>query len=1034
MRIEEVQSTMKKQRIVTHTHIKGLGLEPNGKAIPLAAGFVSQASAREATDLVVDMIRQKKMVGRALLLVGPPGTGKTTLALGISQELGSKMPDPQIQQPKKLHEIGYRKVAKAIGLQVEIGPTRKASSVSKKSLRKALGVWFERKICPKPLPTQKRRSIESGRNCRSTRSQTERNLLSADSEAIRVAGGWVRDKLLEKECHDIDIAVDDMSGREFCEKVNEYLQSIGKKTHDIGVSPCNPDQSKHLETAVVKLFDVPVVVNLRSEDYNKRTLRISRSLSVPVIDKEKGIQKMNSFFRVIPSTPRVKDQDSEVSTAAAEKDDETMKRMVKIYLKTKPFAGFALLKYLKVERLLRWNVAAKDLPILVIVGMVAYFCFLEQLLARKMDSSAIAISIPFSFVLGLLSAVTSSAMGPRASIRIDPSVHICGFGIAMSETSILVEVLRWRERGRPIRNENEMSNNTRLNPSQAPPPSLIATPSHSSPRSHRHDVKERQPTYRWGGEWYTYQARAIAQEQRSEIKYTNGEHGIIFIPQGREQQTSQQSNEVSRPDKNSRNSGAAPLHHFPACNSPEKLQFFNILQSRREFGGFFAKKMDWSSEKCDGISVEAAKMGLVRPATEDYVEEAVEAVRAGKVIAVPTDTLYGFASNSKSPKEASKPFYRPPLEKIILGIEQSKLVKVFQKSNPNKVFDISSDLVVPEEQLDGSSSPDIRNQGPEIYKSLAICIGDVQDIQRFAVTDYLPHGLLDSLLPGPTNVNFVIVSRGVKYPEKSLNPGLDSIGVRVPDCRFIRGIARGSGSALALTSANLSGKPSSVNVKDFENLWQHCAYIYNGGVLPSGRAGSTVVDLTTVGKYKILRPGSNGSSCSIIRSPMCLWTLRSYLLSTHGSDDVGLPRRGQSQETCSDGRWQRLLTRLIYNATYNLENVLAIEGLLPSDHPRSSANLNLLSQVSKTQPPLASLLSKPTAATVVTLAATVAALAASVAALAASVAAAFTTSVSAAFTTFVAASSASAASVCPPQERSSYLTLFSSQKPTLRLH
>ncbi|KAL0436439.1 UNVERIFIED_CONTAM: hypothetical protein Sradi_0351800 [Sesamum radiatum] len=50
--------------------------------------------------------------------------------------------------------------------------------------------------------------------------------------------------------------------------------------------------------------------------------RISRSLSVPVINKEKGTQKMNSFFRVIPSTPRVKDQDSEVSTAAAEKDDE----------------------------------------------------------------------------------------------------------------------------------------------------------------------------------------------------------------------------------------------------------------------------------------------------------------------------------------------------------------------------------------------------------------------------------------------------------------------------------------------------------------------------------------------------------------------------------------------------------------------------------------------------------------------------------------------------------------------------------------
>lgn len=47
MKIEEVKSTAKTQRISAHTHIKGLGLDENGTAIQAAAGLVGQESARE---------------------------------------------------------------------------------------------------------------------------------------------------------------------------------------------------------------------------------------------------------------------------------------------------------------------------------------------------------------------------------------------------------------------------------------------------------------------------------------------------------------------------------------------------------------------------------------------------------------------------------------------------------------------------------------------------------------------------------------------------------------------------------------------------------------------------------------------------------------------------------------------------------------------------------------------------------------------------------------------------------------------------
>lgn len=49
-------------------------------------------------------------------------------------------------------------------------------------------------------------------------------------------------------------------------------------------------------------------------------------------------------------------------------------------------------------------------------------------------------------------------------------------------------------------------------------------------------------------------------------------------------------------------------------------------------------------------------------------------------------------------------------------------------------------------------------KGRKYTSPLAICVADVQDIPRFATTDYLPHGLLDSLLPGPVTV---VLKRGL---------------------------------------------------------------------------------------------------------------------------------------------------------------------------------------------------------------------------------------------------------------------------------
>ncbi|XP_041349852.1 ruvB-like 1 [Gigantopelta aegis] len=125
MKIEEVKSTSKAQRIATHSHIKGLGLDENGFAIQSAAGLVGQELAREAAGVVVELIRSKKMAGRAMLLAGPPGTGKTAIALAIAQELGSKVPFcPMVGSEVYSTEIKKTEVLmenfrRAIGLRIK---------------------------------------------------------------------------------------------------------------------------------------------------------------------------------------------------------------------------------------------------------------------------------------------------------------------------------------------------------------------------------------------------------------------------------------------------------------------------------------------------------------------------------------------------------------------------------------------------------------------------------------------------------------------------------------------------------------------------------------------------------------------------------------------------------------------------------------------------------------------------------------------------------------------------------------------------
>lgn len=99
----------------------------------------------------------------------------------------------------------------------------------------------------------------------------------------------------------------------------------------------------------------------------------------------------------------------------------------------------------------------------------------------------------------------------------------------------------------------------------------------------------------------------------------------------------------------------------------------------------------------------------------------------------------------------------------------------------------------------------------------------------------------------------------------NLNPSTNLIGIRIPDNRFIVDLTKFHCGPIALTSANFSACPSTLEVEEFEDLWPSLDVVFNGGRLSNSekvsRTGSTVIDLSVYGYYRIIREGTAHAEC-----------------------------------------------------------------------------------------------------------------------------------------------------------------------------
>ncbi len=183
------------------------------------------------------------------------------------------------------------------------------------------------------------------------------------------------------------------------------------------------------------------------------------------------------------------------------------------------------------------------------------------------------------------------------------------------------------------------------------------------------------------------------------------------------------------------------------------------------------------------------------------VERAVEVLRAGGVVAIPTDTVYGLAASLARP---------------------DALARIYA--------------------IKGRSGD----------KALPILISDMGQLERLASSiPPVALALARAFWPGALTI---VVPASEATPDE-VTRGAPTVGLRMPANEIALAVIRAAGGALAVTSANRSGGPEARTAAEVvERLGSRVAFVVDGG--RSGEApASTVVDATRP-DVRILRQGA----------------------------------------------------------------------------------------------------------------------------------------------------------------------------------
>ncbi|RZJ40653.1 MAG: threonylcarbamoyl-AMP synthase, partial [Brevundimonas sp.] len=183
------------------------------------------------------------------------------------------------------------------------------------------------------------------------------------------------------------------------------------------------------------------------------------------------------------------------------------------------------------------------------------------------------------------------------------------------------------------------------------------------------------------------------------------------------------------------------------------------------------------------------------------VAAAVDALRLGELILLPTETVYGLGADAANP---------------------AAVAKIFEaKGRPH-------------------------------FNPLIAHVSDVAQARRVAVMNALAERLADAFWPGPMTIVAAYLGDGVCDLARA---GLNSVAVRAPRLPLARAVIDAFGAAVVAPSANRSGRPSPTTFADaVEETGPSVAAALDGGPCAVGLE-STVVSVLG-GVVRLLRPGA----------------------------------------------------------------------------------------------------------------------------------------------------------------------------------